>query len=41
MILHLEVAEKIEQELIYTFEKYETMKECEDVDVAINIYQLR
>jgi hypothetical protein len=43
MIQHLEVVEKIEQELIYTFEKYEKMKESEAVDVvvAVNIYQLR
>jgi len=41
MILHPKVVEKIEQELIYTFEKYETMKECEAIDVGVNIYQLR
>jgi hypothetical protein len=42
MIQHLEVVEKIEQELIYTFEKYERMKESKAIDVvAINIHQLR
>jgi len=41
MIQHPEVVEKIEQKLIYTFEKYERMKESEAVDVVVNIYQLR
>jgi hypothetical protein len=41
MIQHLEVVEKIEQKLIYTFEKYERMKEFEVVDVVVNIYELR
>jgi hypothetical protein len=43
MIQHPEVVEKIEQKLIYTFEKYERMKESEasDVVVVVNIYQLR
>ncbi len=41
MIQHPKVVEKIEQELIYTFEKYEKMKESKVVDVVVNIYQLR
>jgi len=42
MIQHPKVVEKIEQELIYTFEKHGRMKESKVVDVVVvNIYQLR